>query len=72
MIPSLPEPGILNLCSLITGGLIDWGHHSNNAQLALSETALMAKAVKKAQEMTKAGLCTWLVLPSQVRCRSKF
>jgi alkaline phosphatase len=35
--------------------LIDYGHHTNNAKLALSETVSMAKAVKKAQEMTKAG-----------------
>jgi alkaline phosphatase len=37
------------------GGLIDWAHHDNNAHLSLSETASMAKAVKKAQDMTNAG-----------------
>ncbi|CAB3982188.1 alkaline phosphatase-like isoform X1 [Paramuricea clavata] len=36
------------------GGLIDWAHHDNNAHLSLSETASMAKAVKKVQDMTNA------------------
>lgn len=46
---------ILQLIFKFLGGLIDWGHHGNNAHLALSETVLMAKAVKKAQDMTNTG-----------------
>jgi alkaline phosphatase len=40
---------------MLPGGEIDWGHHGGRAHLALSETALFAKAVKKTQELTNKG-----------------
>ena len=40
---------------LLSGGEIDWGHHAGKAHLALSETVVLNKAVKRAKEMTKSG-----------------
>lgn len=37
---------------LVEGGKIDWGHHAGNAHLALSQTVVFAKAVKRARELT--------------------
>jgi len=36
----------------IEGGLIDWAHHSNIAQLALDEAVMLSKAVGRAVELT--------------------
>nr|WAK99611.1 alkaline phosphatase [Rhopalosiphum padi] len=36
----------------VEGGLIDWAHHSNMAQLALDEAAMLSKAVGRARELT--------------------
>ncbi len=39
----------------MSGGEIDWGHHGGNAHVALSQAAVFAKAVQKAQELTNVG-----------------
>lgn len=36
----------------VEGGLIDWAHHVNMAQLALDETVMLSKAVSRAVELT--------------------
>lgn len=36
----------------VEGGLIDWAHHKNRAHLALDETVMLSKAVKRAMELT--------------------
>lgn len=36
----------------VEGGLIDWAHHKNTAHLALDETVMLSKAVKRAIELT--------------------
>lgn len=36
----------------VEGGLIDWAHHENFAHLALDETVMLSKAVRRAMEMT--------------------
>ncbi|CAI6351315.1 unnamed protein product [Macrosiphum euphorbiae] len=36
----------------VEGGLIDWAHHSNMAQLALDEAVMLSKAVGRAAELT--------------------
>jgi hypothetical protein len=55
----------VNLIScLFAGGLIDYGHHDNNAYRALTETVSMEEAVTKATELTKESRCRSEVLPS--------
>lgn len=38
----------------VEGGLIDWAHHVNLAQLALDETVMLSKAVGRAAELTSS------------------
>ena len=46
----------------VLGGIIDWGHHAGIANLALSQTAVLAKAVEKAQDLTNEGGCNGEVM----------
>ncbi|CAB3997047.1 alkaline phosphatase-like isoform X1 [Paramuricea clavata] len=39
---------------LVEGGEIDWAHHGGKAHASLAQTAVFAKAVQKAQELTNA------------------
>lgn len=36
----------------VEGGLIDWAHHDTQTHLALDETVMLSKAVRRALEMT--------------------
>lgn len=40
---------------LLPGGLIDYGHHANNAHHALTEALAMDSSVIKAMELTNKG-----------------
>jgi alkaline phosphatase len=39
----------------LSGGEIDWAHHRGRAHASLAQTAVFAKAVQKALELTNAG-----------------
>lgn len=36
----------------VEGGLIDWAHHGNAAQLSLDETVMLSRSVQRAVELT--------------------
>lgn len=41
------------LCSLLSSGRIDHGHHDGVAKLALTETVMFDRAVHRASQLTK-------------------